>query len=102
MILVQGSVRIRAEDSERLRAMAAWMVPAARAEPGCLLYALAPDMLDPTLIHITQRWEDEAAFAAHTRTPHANRLGEFMRKIPLQELLVKSFLGESENIVMGG
>ncbi|MBL8558411.1 MAG: antibiotic biosynthesis monooxygenase [Hyphomonadaceae bacterium] len=102
MIVVQGSVRIRAEDSERLRATAVWLVPAARNEPGCRMYSLAHDMLDPTLIHIAQCWESEEAFAAHTRTPHATRLGEFMRKITLQELLVKSYVGEGENIIMGG
>lgn len=102
MIVIQGSVRVRAEDVERVRAVAHWLVPATRDDPGCLHYAYAHDMFDPTLIHIIQRWEDETALQAHLSSPHAVRLSEFLRKIQLSELLVKSYAASCEDILMGG
>ncbi|WP_156256043.1 putative quinol monooxygenase [Sandarakinorhabdus oryzae] len=70
MILVTGTIRLPADGVTRaLPAMAA-MVAASRAEPGCLAYAYAQDLFDPTLIHVVERWRDRAALAAHFATPH--------------------------------
>ena len=46
------------------------MVAASRAEPGCLAYNYAEDVLEPGLIHVIERWTDDTALAAHFRTPH--------------------------------
>lgn len=70
MILIVGTVRIRADGLEAaLPAMAA-MVAASRAEDGCIRYAYARDVLDPTVIHVSEAWRDRAALEAHFATPH--------------------------------
>ena len=70
MILVTGTFRLPADGLARaLPAMYA-MMAASRAEPGCIAYAYAPDLLDPTLIHVVERWRDRAALAAHFAMPH--------------------------------
>jgi quinol monooxygenase YgiN len=33
-------------------------------EPGCIRYAFAQDLLDRTLIHISEAWRDKAALDA--------------------------------------
>ena len=46
------------------------MLAASRAEDGCLAYNYAQDVLDPCVIHISERWRDRAALDAHFATPH--------------------------------
>jgi len=70
MIMVEGWVRATPADIEALRGPAAAMIAATRAEPGCLDYAFAIDLIDPGLLRIIEKWSDDAALAAHFQTPH--------------------------------
>ena len=46
------------------------MLAASRAEPGCLRYSYAVDVLDEGLVHVVEAWADRDALAAHFQTPH--------------------------------
>jgi quinol monooxygenase YgiN len=48
----------------------ATMLAASRAEEGCVSYAYAVDVLDPSKLHSVEKWTDEAALAFHFQTPH--------------------------------
>ncbi|MDZ7747288.1 MAG: putative quinol monooxygenase [Halobacteriales archaeon] len=41
-----------------------------RAEDGMLTYRVTVDTEDDTLVHIIERYEDEAALAAHSESDH--------------------------------
>ncbi|MEX6501098.1 putative quinol monooxygenase [Pseudomonas zhanjiangensis] len=67
--------------------MAAMGVNAAasvRDEPGCLTFDLLRDRRDPDCVWLYELYTDEAAFEAHTRTPH------FLASRPLVEPLIVS------------
>ena len=72
MIIVQGWVRLAsAAQVEQFRDAAVTMMTATTtAEPGCLAYAFAVDLGDPALLHVVERWTDDAALAAHFASPH--------------------------------
>eukprot|EP01037_Dinobryon_pediforme_P006047 gene6047-6121_t len=71
MIIVAGWVRMAPEDIERLRSAATAMMHATQtSEPGCLDYAFSVDLAEPGLLRVIERWQDEAALAAHFATPH--------------------------------
>ena len=46
------------------------MITASRAEEGCLAYSYAEDILEPGLIHVAERWKDEAALKRHWKSEH--------------------------------
>ena len=46
------------------------MIDASRAEPGCVAYGYAEDVLDTGLIHVTERRADQAALDRHFASPH--------------------------------
>ncbi|TGQ82799.1 antibiotic biosynthesis monooxygenase, partial [Mesorhizobium sp. M8A.F.Ca.ET.208.01.1.1] len=46
------------------------MILASRAEPGCLHYSYAQDVLDAGLIHVSEAWSDRAALEAHFKSAH--------------------------------
>ena len=78
MIIVNGTVRFGAGEIERLRGAMERNVQATRAEEGCEHYAYAVDISDPDLLHVSERWRDDAAIQDHMVSPH---MGAFMAEI---------------------
>jgi len=75
MLIVLAKAKIGADAMDPARAAIAAMVAASIAESGCIAYAFTQDMLDPSVIHIVEKWQDEAALAAHFATPHMAAFG---------------------------
>lgn len=70
MIIVMGTFRLPAENLAAALPMAERVVAATRAEDGCIAYSYAQDLFDPGLIHVSEKWRDRAALAAHFRSAH--------------------------------
>lgn len=70
MIIVMGTVRVPVENIAAIVPAMERVVQATRREDGCIAYAYAQDMLEPGLIHISEKWRDRAALAAHFKAPH--------------------------------
>jgi quinol monooxygenase YgiN len=70
MLIVLAKAKLGGGVSEAARAAIADMVAASNAEDGCIAYAFTEDLLEPGVIHIVEKWQDEAALFAHFATPH--------------------------------
>jgi|CXWL01.1.fsa_nt_gi quinol monooxygenase YgiN len=71
MIVIQGEMRVHPDDVGKLREIAAPFIAANRQEKGNQAYFFAEDLLEPGLIHIAERWDDQAAVDAHNVAPHS-------------------------------
>jgi quinol monooxygenase YgiN len=80
MIVVMGTLKLADQGVERLLSAIAAMVPATRAEPGCDHYALAADLDDPDLLHVSERWVDQASLGLHLVTDHVIDFQMAMRR----------------------
>ena len=102
MMIVEGWVRLESTgEVERLRAAALDMMKATRAEgPGCLEYAYAIDLADPTLLRVIERWQDETALAAHFVTPHTAAFGQIMAGAKIVGASVKAYSGDVVRTVL--
>jgi len=69
-VLVIGQFRIPAEHLEQAKSMMAGVMQKSRAEPGCLEYNYAEDLLDPGLIRVSEVWESHTQLAAHLQSAH--------------------------------
>jgi quinol monooxygenase YgiN len=72
-LIVAGTVRVPAANLGELRAHMARMMAASQAEDGCLDYNYAEDVTEPGLIHVFERWRDQAALEAHFQSAHMAR-----------------------------
>ena len=70
MIIIMGTVKLAPDRLEAAKPAMQRMVEASRAEPGCIAYAYAQDLLDPATIHVAEQWQNRAAVAEHVATPH--------------------------------
>jgi len=68
--MVLGTVKLAPDKLAGARPAMERMVTASRAEPGCIAYAYAQDVLDPETIHVGEKWRDRDALKAHFATPH--------------------------------
>ncbi|NWG53812.1 MAG: antibiotic biosynthesis monooxygenase [Hydrogenophilaceae bacterium] len=102
MIVIQGSVRISPDKMDQVREAARAMIAATRAEDGCIAYTFAEDVLEPGLIHIIERWRDQAAITAHGKTPHMAAFGAALAAIKPHGLKVCAYDAAEERVLMGG
>ena len=101
MIIVNGTVRFGAGEIDRLRDAMARNVEATRAEDGCEHYAYAVDVSDPNLLHVSERWRDDAAIEAHMATPH---MGAFMAEVgaaKVESMSIKAYQASFLRNVLG-
>jgi len=70
MLLIIGTIRMPAERLAEARPVMERMISASRAEPGCLAYSYAQDVLDAGLIHVSEAWSDRPALDAHFKSAH--------------------------------
>lgn len=70
MILITGTVRVRPDAVEDLRAAMEAQLSASRAEAGCIEYAYAVDVSEPGLIRVFEQWESWEALEVHFQQPH--------------------------------
>ena len=75
MLIVLAKAQVGEGAMEAARAAIADMVAASNAEEGCIAYAFTQDVLQPGVLHIVEKWKDEAALAAHFATPHMAAFG---------------------------
>ncbi len=71
MLLITGTVRLPPDQLAVARPIMRRMIEASRAEPECVAYSYAEDVLDAGLIRVTEIWRDRV------RTRRAFRFGAY-------------------------
>lgn len=84
MLIVLAKAKIGEGALAQARAAIADMVAASNTEPGCIAYAFTQDVCDPTVLHIVEKWQDDAALAAHFATPHMAAFGAAIAGLDVQ------------------
>ena len=70
MIIIAGTLRIRADMREQALEIFQQMMQSSQAEAGCISYHFYTDLQDPTLMFVFEQWADETALQAHGWSPH--------------------------------
>jgi quinol monooxygenase YgiN len=96
MIIVAGEVVLEEGQLDAARDALEKMVRATRAEPGCLAYGFATDVLDPSILRIFERWESEEALAAHFAAPHMATFLQALAAVEPRSMEVKAFAASGE------
>jgi len=76
MIVVHANFPIDPARREEALELAEMLVEESNKEPGMIDYRASVDVVDQNVIRFIERYEDEAAFAAHTETDHFQELDE--------------------------
>ena len=79
MIVISGTIPVKAETREKAAQLALEMAKATQAEAGCLFYNFYADLADPNVFRIFEEWESEEALGKHFQTDH---MAKFIKEIP--------------------
>lgn len=101
MIIVTGTVRFGEGEIERLREPLVRNIGATRQEAGCDHYVYAVDLEDPNLLHVSERWSDEAALDAHMGTPHMAALMGVLGGARIEGMSIKAYRADHLKTVLG-
>lgn len=91
MLMVIGTAKLGAGALDQGREALDAMITASRQEEGCIDYAYAVDVLDSSLLRITEKWVDEAALITHFQTPHMAAFQQALADLDIAILDVKKF-----------
>lgn len=92
MIIVNGYVRMQdASQIEALKLAAIAHIKASRAEPGCVDYSLSVDMLDPSIVHVSERWESWDALETHFQSPHMAAWSRILADIRFEGRVIQAY-----------
>ena len=61
MVIVAGHITVEPQQRESYLEGCVSVVEQARGAPGCLDFAITPDLIDPGRVNIFERWESQAA-----------------------------------------
>ena len=81
MIIVSGIQRFAPNDLPGLREAARTVIAATRAEPGCIVYSFAEDLVEPGLVRIYEEWESREDLARHGRSGHIAAWRDALSKV---------------------
>ena len=70
MIVIAGTIQLDPAKVEEASAAAIEMMKETHKEEGCIAYCFSQDLVEPGLIHIFEKWEDQAALDFHFNAPH--------------------------------
>lgn len=85
MILVVGHMIVEPNERDRALALMRASVIEARSAPGCLDFALAPDIVEPARVNVCERWTDRASLEAFRGDGPADDLDSLIRSYSVHE-----------------
>jgi quinol monooxygenase YgiN len=79
VLIVHATIDVDPDHHDAVRAAAAVMQEATRAEAGCRRYDMSADVADRGRFYVTELWEDDDSLAAHMKVPHMKDFGRALR-----------------------
>jgi quinol monooxygenase YgiN len=83
MIVIIGTMKVEPSDRDALLEAAKDVMAETLKEDGCLHYCFTADLLDPSVVHVVERWESEAPLEPHMKTEHIRTFGRALKPLTL-------------------
>ena len=99
-VIVMGTLRFGTGDIDRLLPEIEAMVTATRAEDGCDAYSYSRDLLDAHVMHVSERWRDDAALTAHFAAPHMKALNAAFATAKIEAMTVTAYTVAGERVLL--
>ena len=91
MIVVNAVIESTEEDIAAMQEAIAIMERASLAEAGCHDYTFSVELNNPTVLRITEKWDDMASLAAHFNEPHMAEFQKAMAANPPKSVEAKFY-----------
>ena len=84
MLVISGTFNVEPSDRDAfLEASKAAMAETLKEE-GCYEYCFTPDINDPAVVHIFERWESEDNLTPHMKSEHMKTFGRALKGLNMR------------------
>ena len=97
MIIVHGTIPIKAECRDDALSLARRMADLTRNEPGCISYDFYVGLSDPNTLMLFQEWESMEALMGHFQTDHMDKFLSELPDIVSGDITTKRYAVQSVN-----
>ncbi len=94
IVIISGQIPVRPDRWDKAYAVALRHQEASRAEPGCLEFSFTRDLEHPNTLQLFERWESDAAFAAHMEGPAFTATNAALPEITAGPITIQKFRAE--------
>ena len=91
MLIIAGTIRIEKPATEEVLEACRNMMEATHQEDGCIDYVFSVDPIDPTVLHVFERWETQEALNNHFLTSHMTPFREAMANWGVNDMDILKF-----------
>lgn len=83
MIVIAGTFNVDPEDRDAFLAAARDVMAGTLQEEGCHEYSFTPDVLDPGVVRLFEKWESEANLEPHMKADHIRAFGRALKPLKI-------------------
>ncbi|MFN0027978.1 MAG: putative quinol monooxygenase [Acidimicrobiales bacterium] len=81
MLVIAGTFNVDPSDRDTFLEAAKAVMAETLKEDGCHAYCFTPDVLDPAVVHLFERWESEGHLGPHMKTEHIKTFGRALKPL---------------------
>ena len=96
MIIIAGTIRIDPAKTDEAMAAAKVVMAATHAEPGNEAYVFSLDPIEPGVVHVFEKWQDEEALKNHFGSDHMAEFQAKMGDFGVSSMDLKKYTGATE------
>lgn len=91
MLVIAGSIRIDAAVRDELTLTAIAVVRELRKQVGCNYVGLSADLEDPSVLHLFQIWDSQAALMTNLGSPQIDAIRDHAGKLGVREMAILKY-----------
>ncbi|MGI9603580.1 MAG: putative quinol monooxygenase [Acidimicrobiales bacterium] len=99
MIIIAGTINLDPDKADEAMEAAVVCMKATHAEDGNLAYVFSLDPIEPGLVHVFEKWADDASLASHFGQPHMTTFQGQMGGFGITGMDLKKYTGATEGEV---
>lgn len=91
MLVIAGPIRIDSAMRDELVAAAIEVVRELRKQVGCSSVTVSADLEDPSVLHLFQTWDSQAALMANLGSPQIDAIRDHAGKLGVREMAILKY-----------
>jgi quinol monooxygenase YgiN len=81
MIVISGTFTVEPSDRDAFLEAAKAVMAETLKEQGCHAYCFSPDVSDPAVVHLFEKWDSEDVLGPHMKTDHIRTFGRALKEL---------------------
>jgi quinol monooxygenase YgiN len=81
MLVIVGTMNVEPSDRDALLEASKAVMAETLKEDGCHAYCFTPDINDPGVVHVVEKWESEAHLGPHLKSEHIKTFGRALKPL---------------------